>query len=92
MLTNKQIDNRVKKLQDIEAQIKELTEQAEAIRDEIKHELDTTGETERQTDNFLIRWTEYITRRIDSKALKAALPDVWATYSSESISRRFSIA
>ena len=44
-MTNKQLDNRVKKLQGIEAQMKE-----------------------------------------------AALPDVFATYSRESISRRFTIA
>ena len=57
-MTNKQLDNRVKKLRAIEAQQKELEAQAEAIRSE----------------------------------LKAALPDVFAAYSRESASRRFTIA
>ena len=35
-MTDKQLDNRVKKLQGIEAQMKELEAQAEAIRAEIK--------------------------------------------------------
>lgn len=91
-MTNKQLDNRVKKLQGIEAQMKELEEQAEAIRAEIKADLESKGEDEHDTGSFIIRWKEIISRRLDSKALKAALPDVFAAYSKESSSRRFSIA
>ena len=91
-MTNKQLDNRVKKLQGIESQMKELEEQAEAIRAEIKADLESKGEDEHDTGSFIIRWKEIISRRLDSKALKAALPDVFAAYSKESSSRRFSIA
>lgn len=91
-MTNKQLDNRVKKLQGIEAQMKELEEQAEAIRAEIKADLEKKGEDEHNTGSFIIRWKEIISRRLDSKALKAALPDVFAAYSKESSTRRFSIA
>ena len=91
-MTNKQLDNRVKKLQSIEAQVKELEEQADAIRAEIKADLESKGEDEHDTGSFIIRWKEIISRRLDSKALKAALPDVFATYSRESTSRRLTIA
>ena len=91
-MTNKQLDNRVKKLQSIEAQMKELEEQADAIRAEIKADLEAKGEEEHDTGSFMIRWKEIISRRLDSKALKAALPDVFAAYSRESTSRRFTIA
>ena len=91
-MTNKQLDNRVKKLQSIEAQMKDLEVQAEAIRAEIKADLESKGEDEHDTGSFIIRWKEIISRRLDGKALKAALPDVFATYSQESISRRFTIA
>lgn len=90
-MTNRQLDNRVKKLQDLEAQIKALEEQADAIRDEIKADLTEKGEDEHSTGNFIIRWKEIISKRLDSKALKAALPDVFATYSKESSSRRFTV-
>ena len=90
-MTNRQLDNRVKKLQDLEAQIKALEEQADAIRDEIKADLTEKGEDEHNTGAFLIRWKEIISKRLDSKALKAALPDVFATYSKESSSRRFTV-
>ena len=91
-MTNKQLDNRVKKLQAIEAQQKELEAQAEAIRAELKADLESKGENEHNTGSFIIRWKEIISRRLDSKALKAALPDVFAAYSRESTSRRFTIA
>lgn len=91
-MTNKQLDNRVKKLQEIESRKQELEVQAEAIRAEIKADLESKGEDEHDTGSFIIRWKEIISRRLDSKALKAALPDVFAAYSKESSTRRFSIA
>ena len=92
MLTNKQLDNRVNKLRAIEAQQKELEAQAEAIRAELKADLESKGEDEHDTGAFVIRWKEIVSRRLDSRALKAALPDVFAAYSKESSTRRFSIA
>lgn len=91
-MTNKQLDNRVKKIQALEAQVNELEKEAEAIRAEIKADLESKGEDEHNTGSFIIRWKEIITSRLDSKALKAALPDVFNAYSRESSSRRFTIA
>ena len=91
-MTDRQINNRIIRLQDIEAQMKELEAQAEAIRDELKADLESKGEDEQHTGSSVIRWKEIITCRLDSKALKAALPDVFAAYSRESTSRRFTIA
>ena len=91
-MTNRQLDNRVKKPQAIEAQQKDLEAQAEAIRAEIKADLEAKGEDEHDTGSFVIRWKEIISRRLDGKALKSALPDVFAAYSRESTSRRFTIA
>lgn len=91
-MTNRQMNNRIEKLQGIEAQVKELEAQAEAIRSEIKAELESAGEDEHDTGCFIIRWKEIITRRLDSKALKAALPDVFESFSKESSARRFTIA
>ena len=91
-MTNKQLDIRVKKLQAIEAQQKELEAQAKAIRAELKADLEARGEEEHDTGSFVIRWKEIISRRLDSMALKAALPDVFTAYSRENTSRRFTIA
>ena len=55
IMTNRMMDNRIKKLQAIEAQQKELESQAEAIRSELKAELDANGEDEHNTGSFIIR-------------------------------------
>lgn len=91
-MTDKQLNNRIAKLQSIEAQMKELEDAAEIIKAEIKADLESKGEDEHNTGSFIIRWKEIISSRLDSKALKAALPDVFAAYSKESSTRRFSIA
>ena len=91
-MTERMIENRVKKLQAIEAQQKELEAQANAIRAERKADLEEKGVDELKTKNFILRWKEIISNRLDSKALKAALPDVYGQFCRTSASRRFTIA
>ena len=91
-MTEKMIENRIKKLQAIEAQREELEAVAESIRAELKADLEQKGVDELKTRNFLIRWKEIISNRLDGKALKAALPDVYGQFCKASTSRRFTIA
>ena len=91
-MTEKMIENRIKKLQAIEAQREELEAAAEAIRAELKADLEQKGVDELKTRNFLIRWNEIISNRLDGKALNAALPDVYGQFCKASTSRRFTIA
>lgn len=91
-MTEKQIENRIKKLQAIEARQKELEQQAEAIRTELKADMEQRGVEELQTRNFVVRWKEIISSRLDGKALKAALPEIYAQYCKQGSSRRFTVA
>ena len=91
-MTERMIENRVKKLQEIEAQQKELETAAEAIRAELKADMEEKGLDELKTKNFILRWKEIISNRLDGKALKAALPDVYGQFRKASASRRFTIA
>lgn len=91
-MTEKQIENRIKKLQIIEAQQKELEDQAEALKAEIKADMESKGLDELETKNFVIRWKEVISNRLDGKALKAALPEIYSQYCKASTSRRFTVA
>lgn len=90
-MTDRMINNRIAKLQELEAQQKELEAQAEAIRAEIKADLEAKGEDEHNTGSFIVRFKEIVSSRLDSKALRAALPDVFAAYSKPSSSRRFTV-
>lgn len=91
-MTERQIENRVKKLQEIEAQRKALEEQAEAIKTELREDLESKGVDELKTKNFLIRWKEVISNRLDGKALKAAFPDVYSQFTKQTSCRRFTVA
>lgn len=87
--TDRQIDNRVKKLQGLQSQIDALQAQVDAIKDDLKSDMGT--DEERRTGNFILRYTTVNQNRIDSTALKKELPDVFNRYSKVSCYRRFSI-
>lgn len=74
-MTERMIENRIKKLSALEEQIAQLQEQAEEIKAELKADLDEKGVQELRTKNFLIKWKEIVSNRLDGKALKAAVPE-----------------
>lgn len=91
-MTERMIENRIKKLTELEEQITKLQEQADSIKGELKADLEKKGVDELKTKNFLIRWKEIVSSRLDSKALKTALPDVYNQFVKQTSSRRFTVA
>lgn len=91
-MTERQIENRVKKLREIESQRKALEEKEKALKEEIKADMESKGLDEIQTKNFIIRWKEIISDNLDSKALKATFPDICKRFTKQSTSKRFTIA
>lgn len=86
------LQNRIMKLQKIEAQKDLLEKKAEKIRQEIKMELETKQVEELAAGPFMIRWKTVLNSRLDGKALKAALPEIYRQYCKSSTTRRFMIA
>ena len=76
----------------IQAMIQELQDEADAIKAEIIGEMKRQGTDTIQADIFTIKWTEYTTSRIDTAALKAALPELAEQFSITSTARRFQVA
>ena len=64
-MTERMIENRVNKLRELEAQQKEIEAAAEAIRAELKADLEEKGVDELKTKNFILRWKEIISNRLD---------------------------
>ena len=91
-MTERQIENRVKKLKAIEKQRKDLEAQEKALKEEIKRNMESKGLEELKTKNFIIRWKEIISNTLDSKALKATFPDICEQFTKQSASKRFTIA
>lgn len=79
------------KLREIEAQQRALEEQAEQIRREIKADMEEKQVDEMQAGSFIIRWKTILSSKLDGKALKAALPEIYGQYCKASASRRFTI-
>ena len=80
---------RINELKNIEAQIKALQAQADAIKDEMKSEM---GNDElREVGGFKVHYTIVITNRLDSKRMKAEAPEEYKKWLKEDIQRRFSI-
>ena len=85
------LQNRIMKLREIEAQQKALEEQAEQIRREIKADMEEKQVDEMQAGSFIIRWKTILSSKLDGKALKAALPEIYGQYCKASASHRFTI-
>ena len=54
--------------------------------------MEAKGTDELRTKHFTVRWKEIIGSRLDTKALKMALPDIYSLYSRQTATRRFTIA
>lgn len=83
---------KVKELRELRRMADELAGEIESLQDEIKQHM-----TEQNTDtltglDWKISWKVVTSNRLDSKALKAALPDVAAQFTKEVASRRFVLA
>ena len=87
-----EIADKVRNLKELEAFISEATAEAEAIKDEIKAHMTESGTEEITVDVFKVRWTTVHSERIDTTALKKALPELAKQFTKTSVSRRFSIA
>lgn len=91
-MTERMIENRVQKLRALEAEAEAIQEKADAIRAELKADLEEKGVDELQTASFTLRWKEVVSNRLDGKALKAAMPDIYGQFCKASATRRFTIS
>ena len=89
MSTN-ELESKVRELRQLQALIAEAEAEAETIRDAIKAFM---GDSEAvQAGEYKITWKPVKTARIDTTALKKALPDVAQAFTRETTVRRFQVA
>lgn len=89
MSTN-EIAAKCRELRELLSLIDEAQAEADAIKDALKRELGDTEEL--RAGEYKLTWRPVTTSRLDTKALRAALPDVAARFSRESTTRRFCVA
>ena len=85
-----EIEIKVRELRQLQALIEEAEAEAEAIRDQIKAHM---GEGEEiLAGEYKVTWKLVKSSRLDSKALRAALPEVAARFTRTITARRFCVA
>lgn len=85
-----EIEAKARELRQLQALIEEAQAEAEAIKDAIKAAM---GDSEAiQAGEYRITWKAVTTTRIDTTALKKALPDVAERFMKETTTRRFCVA
>lgn len=91
-MTERMIVNRVRKLKELEAQQKKIEEQIEALKAEIKADMQRKDLEEQKAGDYMVRFTTVISNRFDGKAFKADHAKLYDQYMRATESRRFSIA
>lgn len=85
-----EIEAKCRELRELQALIDEAQAEADAIKDALKAAMGDTEEL--RAGEYKLTWRPVTTSRLDTKALRAALPDVAARFSRESTTRRFCVA
>lgn len=89
MSTN-ELESKCRELRQLQALIDEAQAEAEAIKDAIKA---AVGDSEAvQAGEYRITWKSVTSSRLDTAALKAALPEVAERFTRTSTTRRFCVA
>ena len=91
MSTN-EINLKVKDLRELRRMAEELDAEITAIQDEIKSHMDAAGVDELAGADYRITWKAVTSTRVDTTALKKALPDVVERFTKVITSRRFCLA
>ena len=91
-MTERQIENRARKIKELESEIKRLEEQMDTLKSELKSEMEANQTEEITTKNFIIRWKMIVSNRLDTTALKTTMPNIYKEFLRESTNKRFTIA
>jgi len=87
-----EMEIKVKELRELRNMADDLAAEIAAIEDELKTHMKDNGTDEIHGASFKITWKEVTTSRLDSKALKAAVPELIARFTKTTTSRRFILA
>ena len=85
-----EIEAKCRELRQLQALIDEATAEADVIKDAIKAHMGNSEEL--RAGEYKVTWKAVTSSKLDSKALKAALPEVAERFTTTTISRRFCVA
>ena len=86
------MDSKIKELRELRRMADELAAEIETIQDSIKALMDAEGVDTINGTDWKVTYRAVTSSRIDTAALKKALPDVVERFSKTTTARRFCIA
>ena len=89
-MSTTEITSKIKELRDLQALIEEAQAEAETIKDTIKAQMGDCEEL--RADEYKITWKPVESSRIDTAALKKAMPQIAEAFTKTTTTRRFCIA
>ncbi len=89
-MSTHEIESKVRELRQLQALIEEAQAEAENIRDAIKAVMGDSEEL--RAGEYRITWKPVTSSRLDTTALRKAMPDVAAAFTRSTTTRRFCVA
>ena len=87
-----ELSSKVKELRELRRMAEELAAEIESLQDAIKAEMNARNVEEVTGTDWQITWKPVKSSRLDTTALRKAMPDIAAAFTRESMTRRFVVA
>ena len=91
-MSTTELTAQIESLRILEELIEETKVEAEALRDAIKQEMLSRDVDTLEVGQYIVRYTAVLSQRLDTTALKRALPEICKAYTKQVSSRRFTIS
>ena len=91
-MSTTELTAQIESLRALEELIEEAKAEAETLRDAIKQEMLTREVDTLMAGQYIVRYTAVLSQRLDTSALKRALPEICKAYTKQISSRRFTIS
>ena len=85
-----EVESKIRALRQLQSLIEEAEAEAEAIKDALKAHMGDSEEL--RAGEYKVTWKAVKSSRIDTTALRKALPDVAQAFTRETTTRRFCVA
>ena len=91
-MTMENMITKAREYRELQAMIKEMEAEADALKQQMIAEMDAQNVDELAAGEYTIRWSLYESNRLDTTALKKALPEIAAQFTKLTTSTRFQVA
>ena len=87
-----ELQRKVDELRELRRMADDLSAEITALEDDIKAHMEDLSTDTLHGSDFKITWKAITSSRLDSKALKAAAPELWERFTKTITTRRFIVA